>query len=79
MNEQREIMYAERRRVLDGESMRNSIMKMITDYVENVVNRCVSEDKDANDGIMMRLMSFFFQLFLLREWNTERILRIRMN
>ena len=49
MNEQREIMYAERRRVLDGESMRNSIMKMITDYVENVVNRCVSEDKDANE------------------------------
>ena len=35
MNEQREIMYAERRRVLDGESMRNSIMKMITDYVEH--------------------------------------------
>ena len=49
MNEQREIMYAERRRVLDGESMRNSIMKMITDYVENVVNRCVSKDKDANE------------------------------
>ena len=49
MNEQREIMYAERRRVLDGESMRNSIMKMITDFVENVVNRCVSEDKDANE------------------------------
>ena len=49
MNEQREIMYAERRRVLDGESMRNSIMKMITDYVENVVNRCVGEDKDAKE------------------------------
>ncbi len=49
MNEQREIMYAERRRVLDGESMRNSIMKMITDYVENVVNRCVGEDKDASE------------------------------
>ena len=49
MNEQREIMYAERRRVLDGESMRNSIMKMITDYVENVVNRCIGEDKDANE------------------------------
>ena len=52
---------------------------MITDYVENVVNRCVSEIKMLTNGIMMRLMSFFFQLFLLREWNTERILRIRMN
>jgi len=49
MNEQREIMYAERRRVLDGESMRNSIMKMVTDYVENVVNRCVGEDKEASE------------------------------
>ena len=29
MNEQREIMYAERARVLDGENMRNAIMKMI--------------------------------------------------
>ena len=38
MNEQREIMYGERRRVLNGESMRSSIMKMITDFVEGVVN-----------------------------------------
>ena len=35
MNEQREIIYAERRRVLDGESMRDSIYKMIADVVEN--------------------------------------------
>ena len=49
MNEQREIMYAERRRVLDGESMRSSIMKMITDFVEGVVNRCVSDDKSADE------------------------------
>ena len=49
MNEQREIMYAERRRVLDGESMRGSIMKMITDFVEGVVNRCVGDDKDATE------------------------------
>ena len=49
MNEQREIMYAERKRVLDGESMRSSIMKMVTDFVEGVVNRCVGEDKDAKE------------------------------
>ena len=34
-NEQREIIYKERRRVLDGESMRDSIFKMITDIVDN--------------------------------------------
>ncbi|MGN0327908.1 MAG: preprotein translocase subunit SecA [Lachnospira sp.] len=49
MNEQREIMYAERKRVLNGESMRNSIMKMITDFVESVVNRCIGEDKAADE------------------------------
>ena len=38
MNEQREIIYAERNRVLNGESMRNSVLKMITDFVESVVN-----------------------------------------
>ena len=42
-------MYAERKRVLNGESMRNSIMKMITDFVEGVVNRSVSEDKSADE------------------------------
>ena len=48
INEQREIIYAERRRVLDGESMRDTIYNMITEYVENVTcllytSRCVSE------------------------------------
>lgn len=49
MNEQREIIYAERRRVLNGESMRNSVLKMITDFVENTVNRCINEDKDSKE------------------------------
>lgn len=44
-NEQREIIYAERRKVLDGESMRDSIFKMITDTVEDCVNRCISDDQ----------------------------------
>ena len=38
MNEQREIIYDERRRVLDGENMRDSIFQMITDFVENTVD-----------------------------------------
>jgi preprotein translocase subunit SecA len=49
MNEQREIIYAERNRVLNGESMRNSVIKMITDFVEDVVNRCIGEDSDAKE------------------------------
>ena len=43
-NEQREIIYKERRRVLDGENMRDSICKMITDIVENTVDMCISDE-----------------------------------
>ncbi len=48
-NEQREVIYAERRRVLDGESMRDTIYKMITDTVEGCVNASISEDQHASD------------------------------
>ncbi len=47
MNDQREIIYAERRRVLDGENMRNVIYKMITDRVENTVDTCLSDDENG--------------------------------
>ncbi len=44
-NDQREIIYEERRKVLDGESMRDSIFKMITDTVEKCVNTSISDDQ----------------------------------
>lgn len=49
MNEQREIIYEERRRVLDGENMRDSIFHMINDYVENTVDLLVAADQDYED------------------------------
>ncbi|WP_122642303.1 preprotein translocase subunit SecA [Luxibacter massiliensis] len=49
MNEQREIIYGERRRVLDGESMRDTIYNMITEYVENTTDRFVSPDVEAEE------------------------------
>ena len=49
MNEQREIIYAERRRVLDGENMRDSIFHMISDFVENAVDSSISPDTDYED------------------------------
>ena len=45
MNDQREIIYGERRRVLDGENMRSAIYKMITDRVEDTVDHCVSDEE----------------------------------
>ncbi len=49
MNEQREIIYEERRRVLDGENMRDSIIHMITEFIENVVDRNISADAEPED------------------------------
>ena len=49
MNEQREIIYEERRRVLDGENMRDSIFHMINDYVENTIDKMISSDVDYED------------------------------
>ena len=48
-NEQREIIYKERRQVLDGENMRDAIYKMITDIVDNAVDMCFSEDVDSEE------------------------------
>ncbi len=46
-NEQREIIYAERRRVLDGENMRGFIMNMVGDVANGVVDGCISDDIPA--------------------------------
>ena len=48
-NEQREVIYAERRKVLDGDNMRDVILKMVTDIVENVVDMSIS-DEGGEDG-----------------------------
>lgn len=49
MNEQREIIYAERKKVLNGDNMRDSIVKMINDFVESVVDRCINDDKKPEE------------------------------
>ena len=49
MNDQREIIYKERRKVLDGESMRDTIYKMITDVVERFVSLCVSDEQPCEE------------------------------
>ena len=55
MNEQREIIYEERRRVLDGENMRDSIFHMINDYVENIVDMVISADQDYDEWNLAEL------------------------
>ncbi|MCD8300085.1 MAG: preprotein translocase subunit SecA [Clostridiales bacterium] len=50
MNDQREIIYGERRRVLDGENMRSVIYKMITDRVESIVDTCFASDENGDES-----------------------------
>ena len=63
MNEQREIIYKERRRVLDGENMRDSIYKMITDTVDNIVDVCISEDQSPAEWDMLELNQLLLPIF----------------
>ena len=49
MNEQREIIYKERRQVLDGESMKDVILKMVKDIVSQVVDRTISDEQAPED------------------------------
>lgn len=55
MNDQREIIYGERLRVLNGESMRDVIYKMITDRVENIIDTCISQDLPVEEWDLQEL------------------------
>ena len=62
-NEQREIIYAERRRVLDGENMRDSILKMVTDTVEATVDSVISDDQSPEEWDMLELNQLLVPIF----------------
>ena len=49
MKDQREIIYKERRKVLDGESMRDTIYKMISDVTERLVSLCISDEQTCDE------------------------------
>ena len=66
-NEQREIIYAERRRVLDGDSMREVVYKMITETVENKVNMCIGDDSVAEDWDIAELNRLLLPIFPFEE------------
>ena len=77
MNEQREIIYAERRRVLDGESMRDVIYKMITDRVENTVDTCISADQDSEEWDLNELNQLLLPIIPLKTVTPEDVQGIR--
>ena len=54
-NDQREIIYAERRKVLNGDNMRNSILKMMKEIVEGCVNTSISDDQQPAEWDLVEL------------------------
>ena len=66
MNDQREIIYEERRRVLNGESMRDVIYKMITDRVENTIDTCISSDIPKEDWNLTELNELLLPIIPLK-------------
>ena len=73
MNEQREIIYAERRRVLDGESMRDVIYKMITDVVENAVNMCIGEDASSDEWNLAELTQVLGSIVPIKKYTPDMV------
>ncbi len=72
-NEQREIIYAERKRVLNGESMRDSIYKMITDIVESSVDTVIGEESNSDNWNLAELNEILLPTVPLKKINRGRI------
>ena len=70
-NEQREIIYAERRKVLDGDNMRDLILKMITDIVENSVDLSISDEQASSDWDLKELNSLLLPIIPLETITAE--------
>ena len=71
--EQREVIYEERRRVLNGESMRDAIFKMITDIVESKVDISINEESDASEWDYAELNSLLLPVIPLEPVSESRV------
>ena len=79
MNEQREIIYKERRQVLDGESMRDAIYKMITDITESKVDMVIGDDTDYDDWDLEELNSLLLPIIPIAPVKRGRINKPKKN
>ncbi len=79
MSEQREIIYEERRRVLNGESMRDFIYKMITDIVENCVDISINEDAELEEWNFNELNTLLIPTVPLQPVTAERVKKPKKN
>ena len=79
MSEQREIIYDERRRVLNGESMRDFVYKMITDITENCVDISINDDAEAQEWNFNELNTLLIPTIPLEPVTLERVIKPKKN
>ncbi len=72
-NDQREIIYEERARVLNGESMRDAIYKMMTDFVENAVDTCISDDLPSEEWNVVELNQIVIPVIPMEPVTAEEV------
>lgn len=78
-NDQREIIYAERRRVLDGESMRDAIYKMLTDTIEKSVGRSISDDQSPEEWDLDDLNNHILPIVPLEPITLDQVTGLKKN
>ena len=73
MNEQRELIYAQRRRVLEGENMKDQILSMIADKVSESVNMCCTDEVATEDWDLTELNRVIRQIIPLQPITSETL------
>ena len=76
-NDQREIIYAERLRVLNGESMREVIFKMIQDQVEKAVDTCISGEIEKEEWDLHELNELILPIIPMKKITAEDIASVK--
>ncbi len=76
-NEQREIIYKERRRVLDGENMRDSIFKMVYDTIDNTVDMCIGENTNQASWDLNELNTILDPIIPLKPLTSEDVAKMK--
>jgi preprotein translocase subunit SecA len=78
-NEQREVIYAERRRVLDGENMRESVIKMINDVVEMNVSAIIRDDMPVDEWDIDELNNLVTTIVPVKKITRESVANLKKN
>ncbi|MGI6019861.1 MAG: preprotein translocase subunit SecA [Lachnospiraceae bacterium] len=72
-NDQREVIYTERRRVLAGENMRDFIFRMISDVIERKVDICINDDMDQSEWNLTELNQLLLPIIPLKPITEETV------